>query len=51
MQSNEYDEPYKELNIKEFTQKLVNEEAKYCVKYGINPGDIFKSIVKAYEDK
>jgi hypothetical protein len=38
-------------NIQEFTQKIVNEEAEECLKYGIDPGDIFKAIVRAYDEK
>ena len=49
MQSNEYEEPYKELNVQEYVQKLVKEEAKACVKYGLKPGSIAKSIFEAYE--
>jgi len=49
MKINEYNEPYKELNVEEFIQKLVNIEADACEDYGLKPGSIIKSIYDAYE--
>lgn len=37
--------------IQEFTDKIVKMEADECKKYGLNPGDIFRSIIQAYDDR